>query len=277
MRQRSQLGGAPLLACTRHLAQDTQDPHSLNLPGFPRRCARAGGKCGARQLGPGDYMPINVTPARLAAVVRPLPGLLRLAERANGRVRGLWLKLRLVAIGGHVGKRLSVAPNVQAITVRGAHWHIGDRVSFGTGVILSVGKNASLTIGDDVRITHYTVIGAELTIAINDRAQVGEHSSIRDHEHDPSAFSMHAAPVICAPVSVGADAWIGRGAAILKGARIGAGAVIGANAVVRGEIPHDAVAVGVPARVIRNRRKNTSDDQDADEAQVAANRIREVQ
>jgi acetyltransferase-like isoleucine patch superfamily enzyme len=40
---------------------------------------------------------------------------------------------------------------------------------------------------------------------------------------------------------------------VLKGADIGPGAIIGANAVVRGEIPENAVAVGVPARVIRTR------------------------
>jgi len=178
---------------------------------------------------------------------------LRLGARINGRLRGLWLKVRLAAVGAQVGKRLSAGRGVQISTAPGARWHIGDRVSLGAGVILSVAKGASLTIGDDVRITHYTLIGAEDSIAIADRAQVGEHSSIRDHEHDASARSMHAAAAVCAPVSIGADSWIGRGVAVLKGSHIGAGAVIGANAVVRGDIPPDAIAAGIPARVIRIR------------------------
>jgi acetyltransferase-like isoleucine patch superfamily enzyme len=139
------------------------------------------------------------------------------------------------------------------ITALGSSWSVGDRVTLGAGVILTVGKNASLTIGSDVRITHYTMIGAEASISIADRAQVGEHCSIRDHDHDVSASSMHGAAVVCSPVSIGADSWIGRGVAILRGSRVGAGAIIGANAVVRSEIPNDSIAVGVPARVIRSR------------------------
>jgi acetyltransferase-like isoleucine patch superfamily enzyme len=46
-------------------------------------------------------------------------------------------------------------------------------------------------------------------------------------------------------------AWIGAGACVLDGVRIGAGAVIGANAVVSQDVPPHSVAVGVPARVVR--------------------------
>jgi len=179
---------------------------------------------------------------------------LRLAKRINGRLRGLWLKLQLKAIGASVGKRLSVEPGVRMTASRGARWHIGDRVSLGAGVVLSVGKEAKLTIGNDVRIMHYTLVGVEHSVSIGNRVQIAEHCSIRDHDHDISQPSMHAAAVVCLPVSIGEDAWIGRGVALLKGSHVGAGAVVGANAVARGEIPHDAIAVGVPARVIRMRR-----------------------
>jgi serine acetyltransferase len=196
----------------------------------------------------------NLVPENLARIARPLPHVLRLGARVNGRLRGLRFKLRLRAVGAHVGKRISVDRGVQIITYRDASWHLGDRVSLGAGVILNVGEGASLTIGNDVRITHYTVIGVRDSISIEDRAQIGEHCSIRDHDHDASAPSMHAAALVCSPVSIGEDSWIGRGVAVLKGSRIGAGAVIGANALVRGDIPQDAIAVGIPAHVIRIRR-----------------------
>lgn len=54
-------------------------------------------------------------------------------------------------------------------------------------------------------------------------------------------------------VIVGNDVWIGAGAKILMGCHIGDGAVIGANAVVTGDIPPNAIAVGVPACVIKFR------------------------
>jgi acetyltransferase-like isoleucine patch superfamily enzyme len=115
-------------------------------------------------------------------------------------------------------------------------------------------RKAAAVLGNDVRITHYTVIGVEESVSIEDLTQVGEHCSIRDHDHDASARSMHEGSVVCSPVIIGEDSWIGRGVAVLKGSCIGEGAVIGANAVVRGHIPQDAVAVGIPARVVRVRR-----------------------
>jgi PAS domain S-box-containing protein len=48
-------------------------------------------------------------------------------------------------------------------------------------------------------------------------------------------------------------AWVGAGAIVLSGVRIGQGAVIGAGAVVLHDVPAGAVAVGVPARVVKYR------------------------
>ncbi len=55
------------------------------------------------------------------------------------------------------------------------------------------------------------------------------------------------------PVRIGNDVWIGLNAVLMDGITVGDGAVIGAGAVVTKEIPPYAVAVGVPARVIKYR------------------------
>ena len=54
-------------------------------------------------------------------------------------------------------------------------------------------------------------------------------------------------------IHIGHDTWIGHGAVIMPGVTVGTGAVIGANAVVTHDVPDYAIAVGVPARVIRQR------------------------
>jgi phosphonate metabolism protein (transferase hexapeptide repeat family) len=54
-------------------------------------------------------------------------------------------------------------------------------------------------------------------------------------------------------VRIGHDVWIGHGATVLPGVTIGTGAAIGAGAVVSRDIPAFAVAVGAPARPIRER------------------------
>lgn len=53
--------------------------------------------------------------------------------------------------------------------------------------------------------------------------------------------------------TIGNDVWIGAKAVIIDGVTIGDGAVVGAGAVVTKDIPPFAVAVGVPARVIKYR------------------------
>ena len=55
------------------------------------------------------------------------------------------------------------------------------------------------------------------------------------------------------PVRIGNDVWIGLNAVVMDGVTIGDGAVIGAGAVVTKDIPPYAIAVGVPARVIKYR------------------------
>ena len=54
-------------------------------------------------------------------------------------------------------------------------------------------------------------------------------------------------------VVIGNDVWIGRDVTLLPSIRIGDGAIIGAGAIVNHDIPDYAIAVGVPAKVIRYR------------------------
>lgn len=56
---------------------------------------------------------------------------------------------------------------------------------------------------------------------------------------------------ISKPVNIGNDCWIGGGTIICPGVSIGNGCVIGAGAVVTKDIPDNSLAVGNPARIIR--------------------------
>lgn len=54
-------------------------------------------------------------------------------------------------------------------------------------------------------------------------------------------------------IMIGNDVWVGQRAIILDGVTIGDGAVIGAGAIVTKDIPPYAIAVGVPAKVVKYR------------------------
>jgi maltose O-acetyltransferase len=54
-------------------------------------------------------------------------------------------------------------------------------------------------------------------------------------------------------VVIGDDVWIGTRVIIMPGVTIGSGSVIGAGSIVTKDIPGMSIAVGNPARVIRNR------------------------
>jgi phosphonate metabolism protein (transferase hexapeptide repeat family) len=54
-------------------------------------------------------------------------------------------------------------------------------------------------------------------------------------------------------IEIGHDTWIGHGAVVMPGVKIGHGAIIGSNAVVTKDVADFAIAVGVPAKPIRQR------------------------
>lgn len=63
---------------------------------------------------------------------------------------------------------------------------------------------------------------------------------------------------------IGEDVAVGCGARVLGPVTVGARAVIGANAVVLADVPADAVAVGLPARVVARRGDGSSEARSAE-------------
>lgn len=137
---------------------------------------------------------------------------------------------------------------------------LGDACTLGKGIFLNCGPDSSIKIGSNVGLNDYTYLSSLYGITIGDNTRVGEFVSIRDNDH---VFANPALPIQSqgftgAAITIGDDVWIGRGVYIGKGVQVGDGAVIGANSVVTKDIPSYAVAVGVPAKVIKYRDKETA-------------------
>jgi len=118
-------------------------------------------------------------------------------------------------------------------------------------------------VGAGCRVAHAT-IGKFANIAAHVRIYASRHpialaslhhftyrsSWYFDGEVDDAAFFAERAEN---GITLGNDVWVGHGAVIMPGVTVGSGATIGSNAVVTHDVPDYAIAVGVPARVIKQR------------------------
>ena len=69
------------------------------------------------------------------------------------------------------------------------------------------------------------------------------------HPISPKGRRNHLAQA--SEIRIGNDVWLGANVTVLPGVSIGNNVVIGAGAVVNMDIPDNSLAIGVPARVIR--------------------------
>ncbi len=131
---------------------------------------------------------------------------------------------------------------------------IGARVVFYPGVWITPGRG--LTLKDDVDLALDVLIDSAGGVEIGERVLIGYRSCIFSSNHAVplGGGRIYAAPRVDAAVVIENDVWLGANVTVLPGVRIGAGAVIGAGSVVSRSIPAMTVAVGNPARVVRERR-----------------------
>ena len=184
---------------------------------------------------------------RAVAAVAVLPALLSLALRARlfGRDRAFqasteWLAL----VPGLSGQYLRRA--FLAAATRGC----GPEAVIGTGTVFS---------SADVRIGRNAYIGPHCDIGW---ADIEEDVMIAAGTHVPSGADTHGTARVDLPmrdqagtprcVRIAEGAWIGNQAVVL--ADVGRHAIVGAGAVVTRPVPDYAVALGVPAKVVRDRR-----------------------
>jgi acetyltransferase-like isoleucine patch superfamily enzyme len=131
---------------------------------------------------------------------------------------------------------------------------IGSGVFIGRNSILSC-KNGNIELGAEANIGFNCEVFSASRVTIGARTMLAAYTYVigGDHERsDPSKPALEQART-SAGVSVGEGVWLGAGSKVLDGVAIGDRAVVGAGAVVTADVPAQAVAVGIPARVVSNR------------------------
>ena len=110
------------------------------------------------------------------------------------------------------------------------------------------GKN--IKIGKNVFINACCRFQDQGGIEIGDGSLIGHNTTIATLNHDFNPLKRQN--LTPRPVKIGKNVWIGSDCTILPGVTIGDGAIIGAGSVVTKSIPANTIAVGNPARVIKN-------------------------
>ncbi len=110
-------------------------------------------------------------------------------------------------------------------------------------------------IGDKVVLGRDNVINCYLDIELGDSVLMADWCYICDFDHrmDDITLPIKDQGIVKSPVRIGPDTWVGVKVSVLRGTAIGRGCVLGSHAVVRGEVPDYSIAVGAPAKVVKNR------------------------
>ncbi len=112
---------------------------------------------------------------------------------------------------------------------------VGRRVDIGVGSVIRAGA----VLSTDIRVGCCVFVGAGATVSHD--TEIGDFVTIAPGVNIPGAVTINE----------GCD--IGIGATMLQGITLGEWSIVGAGAVVIESLPPNVTAVGVPARVIKQR------------------------
>ncbi|HJM83609.1 MAG TPA: acyltransferase [Nitrospinota bacterium] len=124
----------------------------------------------------------------------------------------------------------------------------------GRASILSC-KDGDITLHDYVNLSTWCNISSNSKVELGEKTLLGPYASVFATEHN---FDKTSKPILdqgwsSKGVVIGNDCWIGAKATVLDGVTIGDGAVIGTAALVNSDLPPNVIAVGMPAKPLKQR------------------------
>ncbi len=206
----------------------------------------------------------------LFALLGGLPGIIGIG------LRGVAYKMILKSQGIpaiEYGVRLAQPANIRlgrgVFIDHGVYLHacpggisIGDGTFIMHGSVLHVFNfrdlpHAGITIGRKCFIGELNVMRGQGGVTLGDHVYTGSLVQILAVNHvfdDPDVPIMEQG-ITAQGIAIGDDVWLASGVIVLDGVQIGRGSVVGAGAVVSEDLPPYSIAVGSPARVVRDRRE----------------------
>ncbi|HEX3335274.1 MAG TPA: acyltransferase [Jatrophihabitans sp.] len=114
----------------------------------------------------------------------------------------------------------------------------------------------TLSVGDKTVLGRDVSINCYLDVEVGAAALFADSVYVSDFDHKFADLTMPIKDqgIAKSRVRIEPDVWLGTKVTVSRGVLIGEGSVVGANAVVTRDLPAYCVAVGVPARVVKDRR-----------------------
>jgi len=116
---------------------------------------------------------------------------------------------------------------------------------------LATAPTATLEIGSQTFINYGTSVSASERVTIGSHCFIGTFVLIMDNDFHRLEPERRTERPDSKPVVIGDNVWLGASVIVIPGVTIGHGCAIGAGSVVTRNIPPRSLAVGSPARVIR--------------------------
>lgn len=144
----------------------------------------------------------------------------------------------------------------------GKVWVVSSKVKAGSHLVLYPGVyfwGGEISLGHNVAIGKDTIIYAHEGggVTIGNNVAIAAQCYIIDSDHGiQSGMLIAEQPMESRKIIIEDDVLVSAGCKILKGVTLHEGCVIGAGAVVNKDIPSNAIAVGVPAKIIGYRKES---------------------
>lgn len=132
---------------------------------------------------------------------------------------------------------------------------LNPNVHLDSGVNIRTHKSGQIKIGPNSYIGPYTCLSGDF-ISLGKDCMVASHCGIYANNHNfaNTRMPMRVQGNSYQGIVIEDDCWLGTGTRVLDGVTIGKGSVVGAGSVVTKDIPPFSIAVGSPAKVIKQRK-----------------------
>lgn len=174
-------------------------------------------------------------------------------HKKNSLLTLLWFKFFFKHVGKHSCISTPFYPhNTENIEI-GERVFIGPHCRIEAHPVRPEEGSTVVKIGNRVVIGHNVTISGSISLTIGDDTLIAGGCYITDNNHGMNPLDKHYLhqALETSPTEIGPGVWLGQGVCVLAGSTIGERSIIGSNSVVSGEIPPYSIAVGAPARVVK--------------------------